>query len=250
MHDIDEFDELQLYFGEDYFVSDKIIIHHPTLGEILQMGEREYFQMIHTLTCIPSNMKSMLWDAGIDYEEISDFRLFCMLAPGLSPEKTDILFQRSIDFTKFQTYRDTQEDRIIFADFDQNIIIDEFVYLKMVLYLRKIHGIKPKIERAGTKGTKELLIELDRQDILVAKSKPYDSQLLPLISSMLNSPGFKYSKKELKEVHYYEFRDSVKRIRTMQHADALLQGIYCGNIDGSKINKRELDGYRDLSRDA
>lgn len=250
MHNIDEFDELQLYFGEDYFVSDNIVIHHPTLGEILQMGEHEYFQMIHTLTCIPSNMKSMLWDAGIDYEEISDFRLFCMLAPSLSSDKTDILFRGSIDFTKFQTYRDTQDDRVILADLDKDIIIDEYVYLKMVLYLRKIHGIKPKIERAGTKGTKELLIELDRQDSLNAKSKPYNSQLLPLISAMLNSPGFKYSKKALKEVHYYEFRDSVSRIRVMQHADALLQGIYCGNIDGSKINKKELDGFRDLSRDA
>lgn len=83
MGDALEFDELQAYFGEDYVVTDKIRVHSPTLGDVIKYGERRYYSLLYLLTAIPSDMKSYLFDAGIDYEEISDFDLFCSLTRGL-----------------------------------------------------------------------------------------------------------------------------------------------------------------------
>lgn len=246
---IDEFDELKLYFGEEYPITDQITIFHPTLGEIIDMGEKEYFHVIQTLTCIPSDMKSVLWDMGVDYDTISDFDLFRMMAPTLKPEQSYILFHDTVDFSKMRQYKNEKTDQIVLADIENNIIIDEYVYLKIVLYLRKMHSIKPKVEHAGTKNAKQIMILLDRQDREKAKSKPYSSRLFPLISSLLNSPGFKYQKKDLKQVHYYEFMDCAKRISALKSADALLQGVYAGNVDVKKLSngKKELDGFRDLS---
>ena len=37
-----QYDELQMFFGDDYKVSDYITIHQPTVGEIMAFGERRY----------------------------------------------------------------------------------------------------------------------------------------------------------------------------------------------------------------
>lgn len=248
LNNIDEIDELKLYFGEDYPITNNITVYHPTIGEIIREGEQKYFQTVHTLTCIPSNMKSALWDIGIDYELISDFDLFRMLAPNLNPGDTDILFHGTVNFSRMKQYRNTDNDQLVLADMETGTVIDEYVYLKLVLYLRKMHRLTPKIERAGTKNAKEIMIMLDRQDREKALKESFHSNLFPLISTLLNTPGFKYKKKELKEVHYFEFIDCAQRITAIKSADALLQGIYAGNVDGKKIDKKELDYFRNLSK--
>ena len=47
-------DELKMYFGEPFHINDKITIFIPTIGDIVEFGERQYYGMIHTLTCIVS----------------------------------------------------------------------------------------------------------------------------------------------------------------------------------------------------
>lgn len=37
------YDELALFFGQDYVINDKIRLHQPTIGEIVEYGERAYF---------------------------------------------------------------------------------------------------------------------------------------------------------------------------------------------------------------
>ena len=63
---------------------------------------------------------------------------------------------------------------------------------------------------------------------------------------MVNHPGFKYKKNELKEVGIVEFMDSVKRLQTYENTVALLRGMYSGMIDASKINKEEFNWTRPL----
>ena len=71
--------------------------------------------------------------------------------------------------------------------------------------------------------------------------------MYPLISAMVNHPGFKYKKNELKEVGIVEFMDSVKRLQTYESVRALMSGMYSGMIDTSKLNlKEELNWMRDL----
>ena len=64
---------------------------------------------------------------------------------------------------------------------------------------------------------------------------------------MLNHPGFKYKKSELKEVGIVEFMDSVKRLQTYESVKALMSGMYSGMIDTSKMDlNKELNWARDL----
>jgi hypothetical protein len=260
INDYKEPDDLQMYFGADFQVTEYIRIHQPTIGEIIEYGEADYYQMIGSLCIIPSDVKSMLWDSGIDWEKISDFELFCLLDCTLPIEKTSILFG-DLDFTKFKMMQreDNNEmvlyQRVIKGNKDnsvdmQDIIVDKMVYQKIVDYIRRMHRMHPKVEHALNKRTKDLLIELDRQDHEKAKREKYNSQLLSLISGLLCSAEFKYKKSELKEVGIYEFFDSVARIQVIKSADALLKGCYGGFIDTSHIDKKELNWLRDLNEES
>lgn len=231
-----------MYFGQDYKVNDYITIHNPKVGEVIEFGERKYFAVVNSLTCIPSDMKSQLFDMGIDYEELPDYELFIMLSRTLKPDDTQLLFGE-LDFSSFQVAQN-ENGQLILINAD-GFIIDELAYMKICGYLRKYHNIIPKIEKAATKTTKKLLIQLDRDNIAKAQKEEYKSQFKTLVSAMMRYPGFKYKSSELKELTLYEFMDTVKGAQIYVSTTALLGGMYSGMCDMSKINRKEFNWMRD-----
>lgn len=236
-------DELQLYFGDDYIINDYIKITQPTIGQVVDYGEAQYFSMVHTFTAIPSDMKSQLWDLGLDWTEMDDFELFMMLVQTLTLDKTSILFG-DLDFSKLRPFKNNQNGDIVLADKETGIIVDKMIYLRIMNYLRKLHNIKPKVEKAANKMTKKVLIEEDRQKILLAKDKPFKSYLLPLISAIKVKQG--YTKDYVRNMGLYEFFDDVERAQVINNADHLLSGAYSGMMDLKKVNKQEFNWMREL----
>lgn len=242
--DLTDFDELKLYFAEDYKINDKITIHQPTIGEIVAFGEKKYFNAIYTLCSIPSDMKSYLLDiCNIDYMEIDDFEYFILISRSFTPNETG-LFLGKIDLSAFVPLIDRRNNEPVLYDEKNDITIDRLIYLRIVSYLRKMHGIKPKIEHAANKTTHDILIRLDRERIEKQKKAPYKSYLKEYISAMMRYPGFKYKKDELKQCGYYEFMDTVMGSQIYVSSTALLKGAYSGMIDTSKINKKEFNWMR------
>ena len=84
---------LKLYFGEDYHVTDKIIIHQPSIQEIIDYGERDFYTMVYGLCTNPTGVRLRLWDLGIDWNSISDYELFAMLIHNMKVEETRILLE-------------------------------------------------------------------------------------------------------------------------------------------------------------
>lgn len=236
-------DELQLYFGDDYVINDYIKITQPLVGGVVDYGEAQYFSMVHTLTAIPSDMKSQLWDMGYDWTEVDDFELFMMLSQTLTPDKTSILFGE-LDFSKLRPFKNNQNGDIVLADKETGIIIDKMIYLRIMSYLRKLHNITPKVEKAANKMTKKVLIDEDRQKILNAKNKPFKSYLLPLISAIKVKQG--YTKDYVRNMGLYEFFDDIARAQIINNADHLLSGAYSGMMDMKKVDKKEFNWMREL----
>lgn len=233
-----------MYFGDDYVINDKIKIHQPTIGEVVKYGEASYFSTVHTITAIPSDMKSQLWDnMNLDWTEVQDFELFMMLTQTLTPDRTFLLFG-DLDFSKLRPFRNNQNGNIVLADKETGVVIDEMIYLRIVTYLRKLHNIKPKVEKAANKITKRILIDEDRNKILYSKDKPFKSYLLPLISAVKVKQG--YTKDYVKNMGFYEFMDDVNRMQVIHNADHLLSAAYAGTIDMKKINKAELNWMKEL----
>ena len=236
-------DDLKLYIGDDFIINDNIKIYQPKIRAIAEFGERDFFSVVHTVTAIPSDMKSQLWDMGLDWMEVDDFELFMMLAQTLTPERTGILFG-DLDFSKLRPFRNNQNGDIVLADKETGIIIDKMIYLRIVEYLRKAFNITPKIEKAKNKMTKRILIEEDRQKIKINKDKPFKSYLLPLISSVKVRQG--YTKEYVLNMGYVEFMNDVARLQVIHNADHLLSGCYACTIDMKRINKAELNWMKEL----
>ena len=240
-----DIDELQLYFGDDYIINDSIRITQPSIGDIIEFGEASYFSVVHTLTAIPSDLKSQLWDMEprIDWCEIEDFELFMMLAPTLTPDRTSLLFG-DLDFSKLRPYPNKVNGDIVLADIEAGIMIDKMIYMRIMSYLRKLHNITPKVEKAANKMTKQVLIDEDRMKIRLNKEKPFKSYLLPLISSVKVKQG--YTKDYVRNMGLYEFFDDIARMQVINNADHLLSAAYAGTIDMKKINKQELNWMKEL----
>ena len=240
-----EADSLFLYFGDDYIINEQISCHQPLIGEIVDYGESQYFSMIYSLTAIPSDVKSMLWDQmGLDWNDVEDFELFMMLSQTLTPEQTGIIFG-DLDFSKMRPYRNPQNDEVVLADKESGVIIDKLLYMRIMSFLRKLHNITPKPEKAKGKMAKEAMIEEDRLNRKSNNDKPFRSYLLPLISSVKVKQG--YTKDYVRNMGLFEFFDDVARIQIVDQANHLLNGVYCGMADLSKVDKKEFNWLRPIN---
>lgn len=242
-----DIDKLQLYLGEPFKLNDKITVLQPTVGELIRFGEKEVYSVVHIFTANTTSYRMILWDMGVDWCKITDFDLFQMLCPTLPQESTKILFG-DLDFSKLQRYQKQigEETSVVLWDPEQELEIDESTYNKLAWYVRNMFNIFPKNEFGKNRATKEALIDEDRINYEKHKNDPYSSTLLPLISSCLNHPGFKYSKSELVNVGVVEFMDSVQRLQIYESSRALLQGSYSGFVDTSKIDKAQFDFMRNI----
>ena len=246
-----EVDELQLYYEEPYCLVEGLVITQPKVGQIMKFGEREFYSMLNVFIANTTMYRLQLWEMGIDWNKISNYELFCLLIKTLETKSTKLLFG-DIDFQTFKIITielpDDQGIQMYLYSPIHDITIDEQAYLNMSHYLRTMFGIFPKDEWARGKTTKQAIIWEEQQNFELRKNKPYRSSLLPLISSCVNHPGFKYKKSELKEVGIYEFMDSVHRLQIYESTTALLKGMYSGFVDTSSINKEEFNFMRDLGK--
>lgn len=238
-------DKLAVYFGKPFQINSKISIRQPTIGEIIEFGEGNFFALISRATAISSEYKSMLWDAGIDYEKVDDFCMFSWMMRGQPVEITSILFG-DVDFTKFVPVVREQGDTVLFNK-DQDIIIDFNLHRRIVDYFKDAYGIVKKPDKAVNELTKMKLIELDRIDQEEARNKPHVSMLQPLISSLVNHQGFKYDLEGIQKLTFGQIMDAVQRLQIIQSAQALLQGSMSGFCDTSKVPKKQWDWTRTIN---
>lgn len=237
-------DTLSLLSGKSVRITDKITYAQPTLQDVIKFGEREYYHILSNLTAIPSDMKSILWDIGIDWMEFSDIELFYALASQIPQEKTNIFFP-DIDFSKFILINTENCGKILY-DRTNDIKIDFFVFAKMQDCLCKSHGIKKKVEKAGNKYTKQVLIDEDRQNRELNKDKEFKSNLYGLVSAMVNYSGFKYGYKDVWDLTMFQFMDAVQRARLIDSTNHLLNGVYAGTIDSKKIKNDKFNWMREI----
>ena len=248
-----EYDMLKMYFGDPYKVTDDIVIYQPTIQDIIDYGEMDFWSMVYSLCTNPTGVRLKLWDIGIDWNKMTDFQLFISVIRSMSVDKTRILFG-DLDLTKF-TPQPIEDDsvkggyKLVLVNIDDiNIQIDELIYQHMVDYLRTMFNIHPKSEKALGKTTKEFIIDEERINLSHEKNNEGNSSVLfPLISSLVNHPGFKYKKNELREVGIVEFMDSVRRIQLYESTIAFMHGMYGGLMDTSKIDiETQTNFMRDI----
>ena len=87
----------------------------------------------------------------------------------------------------------------------------------------------------------------DEMNLTNSKNESYKSTLLPLVSSCVNHPGFKYKLEDLKDMDIVQFMDSVQRLQIYESTTALMKGMYSGMIDTKGLDKDALNFMRDIN---
>lgn len=241
-----EIDDLTAWMGEPYVINDKISVLQPNIRDVLKFGERQYFSIVSTLCSTSSNMKSQLADAGYDWETIEDFQMFHMLAPSLTKEQTYLVLG-DIDLSKFKLFEHKETGEPVMFDQENDIVIDRLIYMRIVEYLRKVHGLTRAHDRTKSKFVHDMAIEMEREEAELNAKKPYKSFLWPLISSVKARQG--YTKQYVLDMQVYELVHEANRLQIIVQSDALLKGAYSGMMDTKKINKEQFNWMRDIETD-
>ncbi len=251
-----------MYFGEPFDVGNGMKILIPTIGDILELPNSDitFYQTLYIWVANPTTYRLMLWDNDIDWNKISNYELFLMLYKSENKQVSKMLFG-DIDFDNFQLYSrtiiekdengdDVEHSEPTLYDTIHKIELSKQHYEIISEYLKTAFNIHPKVEKAKGRATKEAIIEEERMNLAqrVKDNAGVDSTLMPLVSSCINHPGFKYNLQELKNVNFVQFMDSVYRLQIYENTTALLHGSMSGFVDTSKINKDEFNFMRDLSQ--
>ena len=251
-------DELVVYRGGDFVISKHIHIHQPTLDEIAKYGADKYFSMVNMLVTTPQALKAQLWyEMNIDYTTISPYELFYTLIHMMFPkDSTNILFGK-LDFTEFKPYKNENGDIVLKQEYEyvengenlkDEICFDEYTYGLMVDYLCSSYDIQRDMKIPMNNTTKMILIEDAQEELIRNKDKKYHFPLKNLISSMVNSEGFKYNHSDVWDIKINVFMDSVKRIMKIKNAMLLLQSGYSGfGINLKEVNDKQIDWLGELS---
>lgn len=238
-------DQLKVFRGEGYQINQKIKIRQPTLEEIVDFGEQRYFGLVRTICSTPADRKVEIWDKlHLFWENMDEYDLFISLFQTLQTSDVSILFG-DMDITTFRLGTQAGLPDLVLKNKDQ-VVIDRAIHKLMTDYLRQIHKLKKNVDVGFNDTTRKIMIEDDRDEMAMQMQKPFQSLLLPLISSLTNCPEFKYRWDDVWTLPIGVFMDSVERVQKYKNYNFVMHGIYNGCVDMKKLDKKELRWMGDL----
>ena len=244
-----KFDKLKMYFGEDLKYKN-ITISIPTIGDILEIGEETFFNSLSPFLYNSTSIRVMLWDNGLDWTKIRDIEVFEIMRHRIKDMSGLKLVFKHDDFSAYKLMATAQENdnnssELFLYNTENGSILTEADFMYIAKYIREMLDMHPKVEKAKGKTAKLWIIQEDKMNLNLKEEKN-NSTLLPLVSSCVNHPGFKYKTSELKDIGIYQFMDSARRIQKYEIGISALRGCYSGFVDSSKIDKDLLNFMGDI----
>ena len=238
-------DKLRVFRGKPYTINDGIVIHQPTLDDIYEYGEQEYFSLVKTICATPADRKVEIWEAlHVYWDKIDEYDLFVSFFGAVQRCDTAILFPE-LDVKSFQPVVNQKTNEIILRNKD-GVIIDRAIHALVTDYIRSVHKLKKNVDVGFDDYTKDIMIEDDKDERAAAQSKPFSSVLLPMVSSLTNCREFKYRFDDVWTMPVAAFLDASERIQKVKVSDYMMHGIYSGCVDIKKINKKDLNWMGEL----
>lgn len=223
-----------------YRINDTISIYVPTVGEIYDYGESEYYDIVQLLTSVPYDLMVQFDDMGVDYETISEYQLFLMMLESFMLKKKDlsIVFgSLNIDSLRFKESENGEKKLV---NSKGETVIDKLIQYEISAAIRKIHFWTKTDKRAGNKEAKQYLIDRNRLKQKRAAKKKKSSFLDESIIKMVNTEEFKYNYESCMDLSIYKFNASLQQIPKKKNWEQTITGAYFGSVDLSKLNIDKL----------
>ncbi len=241
----------------EYKLTDNLIVHIPTVGEIRNSIEDEigYYNLVSLFIKTPCDAMIELDDMGLDYTQVREYDLFLMLFNGLMTEKEKLdrrywkMIFPYLDINDLKGIHIKNTDEIVFVDRKNNVVIDEKIYMQLSDLLRQIVSVDKNMEYYKVPEIETRRYIIDRQRIKRQRalerelkngsktSSPLDGVLLLLI----NNCNFKYNFETVKSITLYDLHACLKQIYSDREIDGLMSGYWAGNVDLKKIDSSKLN---------
>ena len=169
-----DFNPLRVYFGDDYVVNDRIIIHQPSIQDFIDAdNESDIYHVIAPFISNTTGYRVQLWDMGIDWNKITNQELFSILIKTVDYKYSKLIFG-DIDFSTFNLYEKTVDDNKVLTLYSpkMDLEIDEETMNKMCKYIQfMFNSYPPEEEFTSSKTLKQELINNDKQKLLLKKKE-------------------------------------------------------------------------------
>lgn len=265
-----KFSKAFLISGKDFELTPSIILHHPTVEEILSINNSSspdslYWTYVYILLSDPYSNMVMLDDIGKNFMDVSPYEVFILQWNNYKKE-----YQENKEI--YDTYKLNPLNNIISAlqffikgnpHFKQGIYEDgttifydednkecqitkeTFAYLhewvKSINHIDYSDRINPADENA-----RRILVEDMRDEIKKKKRKKNsDNEDSDFLGNMLSAVSFcengSITPFNIKDCKIYWLNESLSINNRKNYTEHILDGIYHGTISSKDINKKELD---------
>jgi len=230
--------------GKPIEITDWLILQQPTIDEIEEFGEDDFYSTAWTLCSSPWDMPSMLDDLGINFMEISEWDFFRILLSVIDPSKLKIIMG-DFDFREFRLMEEQTQDgdkrTVLYRPSDQ-AVFDEELYKVFIAYLRELIGFQHKNKKAANKATAKIMIIDDRKERKrnAKKQDESESMIFDIIVSLVNTEEFSYTYETVYGLTLYQLMKSFTQIQGKKAAVALMQGSMSGFVDTKDISSTDM----------
>ena len=237
-------DKLKIFKNQDYQFNSKIVIHQPTLAEVTDYGEANYFSLVRFFCSTPADRKLDIWEQMHKYwDEIDEYELFLSLFGAFANLDMSIIFP-TLDFKTFKVEVNSNLELVLRND--DGVVIDRAIHALLTQHLRFVHTLEKNMVTGYDRLTKDAMIEDDQLEREIAASRQPEQQLWPMISALTNTEGFKYRYDDVWQLPIGVFLDAARRVQKRINYSHLMTGIYSGCVDMKQVNKKEFDWMGEL----
>lgn len=228
-----------LLYTTELPINNKITIHIPTIGEIMN-DEDGYYSALSLVVSTPIDFMVQLDDIGIDFSKLNDYELFLLTFTALQQLDTHLLFS-DLDLSKF-VFDELDDVSIpILIDKENDIVIDRVIHSMIASTLRTVNHIERDKRKPGNEEARKYMIERARKKQQRNKNRKEESQLESLIVAMVNTEQFKYDFESTKNLTIYQFNECVRQIVKKVDYEHKMNGVYAGTIDPKGFKQEELN---------
>lgn len=269
MHDMENnntFNRAFLSSGKNLILSDNVIVHHPSIEDIYNLGngidcEDIYWNYVNIILSDPYTHMVELDDMGLNYLTQTPFDVFTLkwkLAKKIYGDNRE-LFDK-LHFSPLKNIKNAlifflgehEFDIAVNADgetflvdlYNKNFIMNKEQFNLMSKFIMSINCIDTSYQIVpANESARKILIEDQRDEINRRKKYKKQNEDIDYIGTAIDivaclSGSVNYL--NIDQYKIYQLLKSVKFKIKKDNYDHLITGIYTGNIDISKINKNEL----------
>ena len=254
--------------GKPLPIANGLSVKHPTVREILSLepeliADALYLNYVSTFAVDPYDYMVWLDDRGVDYEKTTAFDVFMMRSEESVRETGDVQndavgqifkkasFAAALDFFlgehEWQPGVDSEGNKLLFDKNDPTAYIDRERFDMISAFVRMINNIserKDKIKPAS-ESAKKILIEDMRDEEKRAKNKKKDENdssdyIGDAIEAVIHGGSGGVTWFNYRELPIYEIMSGLNITQKQIAFNALLTGVYTGNVKSDSITQKEM----------